>query len=99
MKEGSIHIKAIIAKTNESSFSFPTFGLRRSFLISCTLGFFAVVTMWNNKIDFKLFESLSKLIAVMAYVHKQSQRALLGAATAILWDFHRFKRFFSEVEF
>jgi hypothetical protein len=102
VKEGQIHINfslmpyqqaAIITKSSEGSFNFPAVTVTPEFSSILQLGLFSVLSMWNNKINFELFEPFSKWIAIIAFVTNQAQRALFRAATAISWHFHRFKRF------
>ena len=108
MKENPIHINsslmpyqqaAIITKPSKGSLNFPTLAVTSEFSSILRLGLFPIFTMWNNKINFKLFEPFSKWIAVIALVTNKSQRALFRAATTVARHFHRFKGLFGEGDF
>ena len=55
--------------------------------------------MWNNQINFQMLKTLSKWIAVIAFIGNKPYGALFGSASTSSWNLHRIKGFFGELYF
>ncbi len=105
MKEASIYSNqsliaynqaAKIRQPGKGAFNFPSFPIASEFSAILRFCLFPIAPVWNNQIDFKLFQPLTKWITIVTFIGNQTQRALSGTTATIARYTHRFKSFFGK---
>jgi len=90
---------AKIRQPGKSTFNFPSFPVAPEFSAILRFWLFSITLMWNNQINLKFLQTLTKWITIVAFISNQTQGALSGTTTTIARDTHRFKGFFGELYF